>query len=558
MSWPWSELGLDGPVPLREIRQAYAERLKTTHPEEDPDGFQRLHEAYQAARRASTQLTHTPPAPTESETPSEATYVDPPEEPTPSPSPSQTGHLKWEFDDLLETSEQAVPHEQESSLPDWDYERLFQEEADARASARYQQYQGKGTAEDIEAIDHALQIIENFFAVRAPLPRWIHFLHSGDFFRVKGHPIFLSELCTFFEKNPTIDPSIRRAFQKAYGLDHQYIPKPYRSLYCVLLHQSQTTFMQKIYALRKIILVISLCFLFAAGLKIIPAVRLEREYNLLASDIEADFGRAVHAPDKGKKVEKKLFAPMDEPDLYFLAWRTGERDMAHGKHGYETNFGDALTYKSLKRFAKKWDLRLTAITEDHKSAEMAASHGIMPAQYDLELPFTGAGDCITALGDLLHEMQEEPWYALSPPSFQLHLSCKGIAYYHCSIPNDPFDATQLRKDYETAMPWQVGAYIIQQSGLGETDFGSKDYHLQNAGTIELGRKHYYVIRGVKPNAAKASYVYLFTGTQLYSIRADIFESILRKNDSFFVLSGNVFKSQSDTLSHAFLLYQVKN
>lgn len=48
MSWPWDELGLDGPASLKEVRQAYAKRLKETHPEEDSEGFQRLHEAYQA------------------------------------------------------------------------------------------------------------------------------------------------------------------------------------------------------------------------------------------------------------------------------------------------------------------------------------------------------------------------------------------------------------------------------------------------------------------------------------------------------------------------------
>ena len=55
MSWPWSQLGLSGPSDLPEIRHAYAEKLKTTHPEEDPKGFQRLHAAYQEASRQARQ-----------------------------------------------------------------------------------------------------------------------------------------------------------------------------------------------------------------------------------------------------------------------------------------------------------------------------------------------------------------------------------------------------------------------------------------------------------------------------------------------------------------------
>ena len=51
MSWPWDALGLSGPADLHSIRRAYAQRLKTAHPEEDPEGFQRLHAAYQEASR---------------------------------------------------------------------------------------------------------------------------------------------------------------------------------------------------------------------------------------------------------------------------------------------------------------------------------------------------------------------------------------------------------------------------------------------------------------------------------------------------------------------------
>ena len=66
MSWPWSELGLSGPAALPEIRSAYAQRLKATHPEEDPEGFQRLHTAYQEAAggpRRSPGPPQRPPSP---------------------------------------------------------------------------------------------------------------------------------------------------------------------------------------------------------------------------------------------------------------------------------------------------------------------------------------------------------------------------------------------------------------------------------------------------------------------------------------------------------------
>ena len=51
MYWPWIELGLSGPSDLETVKHAYARRLKEVHPEEDPEGFQRLHAAYQAVRK---------------------------------------------------------------------------------------------------------------------------------------------------------------------------------------------------------------------------------------------------------------------------------------------------------------------------------------------------------------------------------------------------------------------------------------------------------------------------------------------------------------------------
>ena len=44
-SYPWSILGLDAPADEREIRNAYARRLKIVRPDTDPVGFQKLVEA---------------------------------------------------------------------------------------------------------------------------------------------------------------------------------------------------------------------------------------------------------------------------------------------------------------------------------------------------------------------------------------------------------------------------------------------------------------------------------------------------------------------------------
>ncbi|MES2670310.1 MAG: hypothetical protein V4673_07850 [Pseudomonadota bacterium] len=49
LHWSLAHLGLPGDADARAVKRAYATKLKTTRPEDDPEGFQRLHEAYQAA-----------------------------------------------------------------------------------------------------------------------------------------------------------------------------------------------------------------------------------------------------------------------------------------------------------------------------------------------------------------------------------------------------------------------------------------------------------------------------------------------------------------------------
>ena len=126
MSWPWSQLGLSGPSGLSEIRHAYAEKLKDTHPEEDPEGFQQLHAAYQLASRMARQRKRR----TEAQMPAPET-----ERPSrPAPAPPQPPE-DFKFDELLQGDSGPTRRPQEEG-PDWDYDRLFAEGEAERAEYR--------------------------------------------------------------------------------------------------------------------------------------------------------------------------------------------------------------------------------------------------------------------------------------------------------------------------------------------------------------------------------------------------------------------------------------
>lgn len=123
MSWPWSQLGLPGPSGLSEVRHAYAEKLKTTHPEEDPEGFQKLHSAYQLASRMARQQKRETQVP-ETERPSR-----------PAPEASRPPEEDFDFDELLQESG-GLPRRPREAEPDWDYARLFAEGEAERAEYR--------------------------------------------------------------------------------------------------------------------------------------------------------------------------------------------------------------------------------------------------------------------------------------------------------------------------------------------------------------------------------------------------------------------------------------
>lgn len=59
---PWKRLQLEPTHDAKAIRRAYAQQLKRYHPEEDPEGYQQLRQAYeQIMTEIKTQAVYSPP-----------------------------------------------------------------------------------------------------------------------------------------------------------------------------------------------------------------------------------------------------------------------------------------------------------------------------------------------------------------------------------------------------------------------------------------------------------------------------------------------------------------
>ena len=128
MSWPWSQLGLSGPSDLSEVRRAYAEKLKTTHPEDDPEGFQRLHSAYQLASRMARQNRRKArPAPAEQKEPPKV----------------EREKKEFDYDQLLQEGSESprLSREQEKE-EDFDFDQLLREGSESPRLSREQEKEG--------------------------------------------------------------------------------------------------------------------------------------------------------------------------------------------------------------------------------------------------------------------------------------------------------------------------------------------------------------------------------------------------------------------------------
>ena len=224
MSWPWNELGLSGPAELSEIRAAYARKLKTAHPEEDPEGFQRLHTAYQEASRRARRLARSAQAKPED---ASAERPAPPE----SAPEGQGAEAGWDYDELLEGREAPKrPSEKpECQEPEWDFERLFaegEEEAQAarrrkleelriknearraKENHRRRQQQEEDSWEAVMAAAHALELLHSS---GAPLSQWQRFLDSPVFLSVRANLDFIFALEDFLEQRPDLSQEVRQA-----------------------------------------------------------------------------------------------------------------------------------------------------------------------------------------------------------------------------------------------------------------------------------------------------------------------------------------------------------
>ena len=560
MSWPWNELGLPGPAGLPDIRSAYAQKLKTAHPEEDPEGFQRLHAAYQEAsrraRRARSAQTGPEDPPADRPAPPERRQEAPgwnydelledQEAPNHSPQKPEPQEPEWNYDELLK-GEDAPPQEEEAA-PEWDFERLFaegEEEAQEARRRRLEDLRHKNWAryapqarqrreldgEDAwPAVLAAVRTLELLERRDAPPAQWRRFLDSPVFLSVRADMDFVFLLEDFLSQRPDLSPEIRRAVFDAYELQNASRYPAYKPLYRLLgVKRADTRRAARAksswrnawrgYPLwRKTVLVVCftiLALFFSIGLGVnLRSAQAERAARRAAERwtqtapqwLEEDFGEPfIHA------ASQDIFAPAADPDLYFRASPYGER--SEDWPGYQTSYPGILVKRALENFAEEREL-------DLELAAYSRETGDAPGAYLLNLPLLGAEEDVSALGELLEELSRQEWHQVplnnprdeseyrvrEPVKYTVFLCHKGLAFYEA--PSDEgFDTEEARSLYAQAGP-ALCRWILEQSGLADRHLGEGTYVLQDREAVEIGEGTFFQVHGVDKDSGEIRVQYL--------------------------------------------------
>lgn len=533
MSWPWSQLGLPGPSELSEVRHAYAEKLKTTHPEDDPEGFQRLHSAYRLASRMARK--RQAPSPEFREEPES-----PPEPVRPSPEAGQD----FDFERLLAEGEAERAEERRRRGEErrkaqerrWEQERQQRQaqrdsyEQERRDRFNQEQFQWQNT----EAILHAIEMMYNS---RAGAEIWRKFFQGPMFQQNRGSLDLIFGLEDFVSARPDLSQEARAALFLAYGFDKGVSRPELRPLFQMLLPAWKAERQVNAFPWKSMLwgFLGAFVFLFGIGpvldsgpvilfgfglgavlclawksikrgkpLRGQPAGKYQRRQSVLRGAACAVMVFVAlswvwsmpglpfkqSAPDPREQVCRYLEEDYGEEiyslyngddsrfdNVFALRNETGKMflagpdgDRGDGKPGYTTNYPEMMVLWRLKEFARNRSIYSVNEVNDGQRLGSWETSGT----YLISLNFYGDGKIITDLKELLETMAEEDWYQVRTPEFEVIL-CSGplkdgrLILARYKPSDGDFDAQAARQLYEESFAHVYCAHLLRDNEL-DRDF----------------------------------------------------------------------------------------
>ncbi len=430
-------------------------------------------------------------------------------------------------------------------------------------------------------IEAAQTIAEVLLDSGAPLDQWTDYLHSSVFLIVKGDPEFVAGFEDFLRTATDLPDNVKRELLRAFsGMDARMVPQVWHGIHKILSGRTPPTDqpgqspdvvpVRKTGAFRFSLIFLLVVLIALAAVTLGPFVVPQVSYLLHFSErqeqerlcryLEEDTGRKVESLWEGGFDYKNLYRLWDQPDLTFTAQAEGERNLAAGQLGYTTNFSNIMLTDALEEFADQQDCELWFIDEEgyHSSWIFGSS---APEAYCIEVPMWGGEELLTALGSLMAQLEQEPWYQTLPlEPFEFHFvynSFDNVIWYTYT-PEQPFDVSDLLDYYQNKAGAAVCTYIVEHSGLGDADFGGAEYRLEPRGIVELPNffeRTVQLVRvdGVLADTGETVRVYLYSSGDLYSLPPKELDVAQTVDD----LRGDYFQPTGDADLFRFLTIRRK-
>lgn len=182
----WEELGISRTNDMRQIKKAYAEKSKLVHPEEHPEAFRRLHEAYRQAVNIARFQSNA------------VKFQD----------NSEKSTLSEQLDFSKTETLKALENDEPSEI---DFNQVYQEHSNAQPRLENEfDFDGVIKRNDLKHNNEIMEKTEIIMRKMSELYNrrkfadenersWLNIFDTDLFYEIRYEPIFMQELCLFFK-----------------------------------------------------------------------------------------------------------------------------------------------------------------------------------------------------------------------------------------------------------------------------------------------------------------------------------------------------------------------
>ncbi|MBQ0013965.1 MAG: J domain-containing protein [Oscillospiraceae bacterium] len=198
----WDILGIKPTDNLREIKRAYATKSREVHPEEHPEEFSKLHEAYEQATNFAKSKLVPPVAP-------------------PQPQPDTSEVEVEEEDDLVERVETATVEEQGyADSTDWRAPVNEEDEGYINFDEIFQKSDIENNREVVRCSNLVFEKFREFVAAGEKSDKaWTSVFKSMELGFAASSPYFLAKMTDFVRENEKLPKCFYRELSVLYRLD---------------------------------------------------------------------------------------------------------------------------------------------------------------------------------------------------------------------------------------------------------------------------------------------------------------------------------------------------